>query len=164
MRIEQFKAIEGTASDVPQARTTISYDGHLYECLLFRLSGTPVALRVNGPIFIKNGETVRIVGRHNRNGVFEAVAYYNKSSRVSGNSDRLLVQRLSAIGIAIIGGIMLFFAAPFMSLVVRGALLFTDPLFVIFALLGLPLVLLGYVMFVRSRSEIRKIERLLNGE
>lgn len=59
---------------------------------------------------------------------------------------------------------LVFFAAPFLSLIVRGALLFTAPLSVMFALLGLPFVLIGYVMFTRSRSGIRTIETLLNDE
>src|SRR5262249_32547168 len=72
--IEKFKAIEGIASDVRHARTAIISHGgfgaawgNSYECL-FRLSGTPVELRLSGPIFIENGEAVRVVGRHNWNG------------------------------------------------------------------------------------------------
>src|SRR5215831_9087196 len=90
--IEKFKAIEGVASDVRQARSAIISNsgfivawGASYECL-FRLSDTPVALRVSDPIFIENGDTVKVVGRHNWNGVFDAVAYHNRSSRTSGNS------------------------------------------------------------------------------
>jgi hypothetical protein len=46
-----------------------------------------VELRVSGPIFIDDGGTVRVVGRHNWNGVFEALAYHNQSSGASGISD-----------------------------------------------------------------------------
>jgi hypothetical protein len=157
MRIEEFKAIEGTASDVPQVRLYSRY-------LLFRLSGAPVELRVSGPIIIDNGDTVRIVGRHNWNGVFEAMAYYNRSSRVCGNLDLLVAQKLLGVVIAIIGGILVLFAAPVMSLIVHEALLFTDPVFETLVLLGLLIALVGYVIFVRSQSKIRAIERLLNGE
>lgn len=157
MRIKEFKAIQGTASDVPQVRLYNRY-------LLFRLSGAPVELRVSGPIIIDNGDAVRIVGRHNWNGVFEAMAYNNRSSGVCGNSDELLVQKLTGVGIAIIGGMLVFFAAPFMSLIVHEALLFTDPVFQMFALFGLLIALVGYVMFVRSRTKIRALERLMNDE
>jgi hypothetical protein len=112
------------------------------------------------PIFIKNGETVRVVARHNWNGVFDAVAYYNLSSRVSGNSDRASVQGLFAIGMTIVAGIMVFFAV-FDRLFAREGLTLSDPLVVSLVLFGLPLVLVGWIMFVRSRSEIRTIGRLL---
>jgi len=57
----QLTSIEGIASDVRHARITlVSPDvpwGASYECL-FRVSGRPVALRVDGPIFIEDGETI----------------------------------------------------------------------------------------------------------
>jgi len=169
-QIEKFEAIEGIASDVRQARSAIISNsgfivawGNSYECL-FRLSGTPIALRVSGPIFIEDGETVRVVGRHNWNGVFDALAYYNRSSGASGNSDGALAQRLFDKLIATICGlgIMVCLAAPFMSLFIRGGHLVTDLLFIVFALFGLPIVLVGWRMFVRYRSETRTIASLLN--
>ena len=83
--------------------------GNSYECS-FRLSGTPVALRVSGPIFIEDGETVRVVGRDNWNGVFDASAYYNRSSGASGNSDHALAQRLFDKLIATICGLGMMLA------------------------------------------------------
>jgi hypothetical protein len=105
MRIKEFKAIEGTASDVPQVRLYNRY-------LLFRLSGVPVELQVSGPIIIDNGDTVRIVGRHNWNGVFEAMAYYNRSSGVCGNLDDLVAQKLLGVVIAIIGRVAISRVQP----------------------------------------------------
>ena len=169
--IENFKAIEGIASDVRQARSAIISNsgfivawGNSYECS-FRLSDTPVALRVSGPIFIEPGETVRVVGRQNWNGVFEAVAYYNRSSGASGNSDQALAQRLFDKWIATICGLglMLAVVGPITSsLFIRGGHLVADLLFVVFALFGLPIVLVGWRMFVRYRSETRTIASLLN--
>jgi len=174
--LAQVTSIEGKASDVRQARATIVSNGGFgedwgnprsapYECL-FRLSGKPVALRVSGPIFIEDGETVRVVGRHNSNGVFEALAYYNRSSGVSGTSDEASVRRLFAIGFAVICGlgVMMFSAAPLMSRFVRDDHVLADSILGVCAVFGLPLVLIGWVMFARYRSGVRTIERLLNGE
>ena len=57
---------------------------------------------------------------------------------------------------------MVCLAAPFMSLFIRGGHLVTDLLFIVFALFGLPIVLVGWRMFVRYRSETRTIASLLN--
>ena len=137
--------------------------GDSYECS-FRLSDTPVALRVSGPIFIEPGETVRVVGRQNWNGVFEAVAYYNQSSGASGNSDQALAQRLFDKWIATICGLglMLAIVGPITSsLFIRGGHLVADLLFVVCAFFGL-LMVIGLRMFVRHRSETRTIASLLN--
>jgi hypothetical protein len=124
----------------------------------------PVQLRVSGPVFIDNGETVRVVGIHNGQGVFEALAYHNRSSGVSGNSYPALAKRLFAIGFAVICGLglMVSLAAPFMSRFIRDDNIFADALFAVCALYGLPLLLVCWVMFVRYRSETRTIEKLLN--
>jgi hypothetical protein len=164
MRIEQLKSIDGIASDIRQARATIisssGYEaswGTSYECL-FRLSGTPVVLRLSNPIFIENGETVRIVGRHNQNGVFEALAYHNRSSGASGITAYRTVSMLFAMGMTIIGGIATFFGwgllnrVDFIELIIG---------FVI-GLVGPALVLVCWINFFRSRTEIHTIERLLN--
>jgi hypothetical protein len=166
-RIENFKAIEGIASDVRQARTAIISNsgfivawGNSYECLC-RLSGTPVALRVSGPIFIEAGETVRVVGRQNWNGVFEAVAYHNQSSGASGNSDQALAQRLFdkfTTTICVLGMTLLVVGGITSSLFIHGI---SDLLFVVCAFFGLLLVI-GLRMFVRHRSETRTIASLLN--
>jgi hypothetical protein len=95
--IEKFETIEGIASDVRQVRTSI------YECL-FRISGAPVALRVNSPIFIEDGERVRVVGQRNSNGVFDAVAYYSQSSGVSGRAKRTWSELEHAIANVVGGG------------------------------------------------------------
>jgi hypothetical protein len=173
-RIENFKLIEGIASDVRQSRIAITpYDGFgapwddSYECF-FLLSGTPVALRVSNPIFIENGEAVRVVGRHNWNGVFDAVAYYNRSSRVSGNSDQALSQR-QAIWMAALGGILLVFFLFFVFVISSILDIRYDSdgaLFVsigggLFGAMGLVLVLVGWIMLARRRSEIRTIGSLL---
>src|SRR5262245_7409047 len=140
-RIGLFEAIEGTVSDVRLARATIISNGGprviSYECL-FRISGTPVALRVTDPVFIEDGESVRVVGRHNEKGVFDAVAYHNRASKVSGNYGAGTVEKLVALGIAITGGIMAFLAAPFTSLIFHGNLFFAHPLSLVFALVGVP--------------------------
>src|SRR5262245_12071584 len=90
--LAQLTSIEGIAADVRQSRTTVVSIGRswnssytVYECL-FRLSGTPVALHVDDPIFIEEGETVTVIGTYNQNGVFGASAYRNRSSGASGNS------------------------------------------------------------------------------
>ena len=157
-QIEKLEAIGGKASDIRQTRTTW---GNSYECL-FHLSGMPVALRVNSPIFIEDGESVKVVGKHNWNGVFDGLAYYNRSSGASGNSDQALAQTLHdklmaticvlGIALAVIGGIT-------SSLFIHGI---TDLLLVVCVFFGLLLVI-GLMMFVRYRSEIRTIAKLLNG-
>lgn len=159
-RVEHLKAIEGIASDVRQARTTIISTGGFredradsYECL-FRLSGTPVALQVNSAIFIEDGETVRVVGAFNRNGAFEASAYYNRSSGVSGVSKMAWRQTLALALVAIVF-LGLFF---FMELLVGDL----GPWFrVVQAIIVLAFALVGWIIFAQW-SEIRTIERLLN--
>jgi hypothetical protein len=175
MRIEQFKAIEGTASDVRQTRrATIISNGGIgrawdkswdasYECL-FRLSEAPVTLRVGCPIFIEDGETVRVVGSHNGNGVFDAVAYYNRSSGASGMPEWVWSRQDHYMIQAVEGALLVFFVVFFV--VMTGAL---EALFVnigvgLFGGIGLVLMLYSLRRFVRSRSEIRAIERLLKGE
>jgi hypothetical protein len=156
-QIEKFEAIEGKASGVRQARTTW---GNLYESL-FHVSGTPVALRVNSPVFIEDGETVKVVGRYNLSGVFDALAYYNRSSGASGNSDQALAQTLYDKLMYTICGLGMTLAVVGLitgSLFIRGI---TDLLFVVCAFSGLLLVI-GLTMFVRYRSEIRTIAKLLN--
>ena len=157
-RIKNFKLIEGTVSDFRQSRVTITLDCS-YECF-FLLSGTPVALRVSSPIFIKNGEAVRVVGRYSLDGVFYAVAYCNQSSRVSGNSDWASVQGRFAAGMTVALGLMVFYAV-FDRLFGREGLSLSDPLVISLVLFGLPLVIVGWIMFVRRRSELRAIGRLL---
>src|SRR5262245_51830903 len=98
-----LKAVKGTASDVRQARTTIISNGwrdNSYECL-FRLSGEPVALWISSPIYIEDGETVIVIGAFNRNGIFEALAYHNLSTRVSGKSEFTRYEKYA-------GGVMVF--------------------------------------------------------
>src|SRR5262249_19584180 len=102
--IEKYETIEGKASDVRQVRTSI------YECL-FHISGAPVALRVNSPIFIKDGETVRVVGRRNSNGVFDAVAYYSQSSGTSGMAKRTWSEWDHTIFCVMGGGLLMLFVA-----------------------------------------------------
>src|SRR5262245_41079183 len=154
MRIEKFKAIEGMASNVRQARAAW---GNSYECL-FYLSDTPVALRVNRPVFIENGETVKVVGRRNWNGAFEALAYYTRSSGASGNSDQALgkgeYDKLMAT-ICLFGMTVAVVGLITGSLFIRTL---ADLLFVVCAFFGLLLVI-GLRMFLRYRSEIRTIAK-----
>ena len=156
-QIEKFEAIEGKASGVRQARATW---GNSYECLL-QVSGTPVALRVNSPVFIEDGETVKVVGRRNLNGVFDALAYYNRSSGASGNSDKALAQTLYDKLMATICGLGIALAVVGLfisSLFIHGI---SDLLFVVCAFSGL-LLIVGLTMFIRYRNEIRTIAKLLN--
>jgi hypothetical protein len=156
-QIEKFEAIEGKASGVRQARATW---GNSYECLL-QVSGTPVALRVNSPVFIEDGETVKVVGRHNLNGVFDALAYYNRTSGASGNSEQALAQTLYDKLMYTICGVGMALAV--VGLITSSLFIHrvTDLLFVVFAFFGL-LLAIGLRMFVRYRSEIRTIASLLN--
>lgn len=160
--IEKFETIEGKASDVRQVRTSI------YECL-FRISGAPVALRVNSPIFIEDGERVRVVGRRNSNGVFDAVAYYSQSSGISGMAKRTWSEWEHAIFSVMGGGLLALFVAlvavfseslnkrpdPDKALFINIAMGFASAV-------GLALMLYGLTMFLRYRGEIRTIARLLN--
>jgi hypothetical protein len=167
--LAQLKSIEGIASDVRQTRATIiSINGawgnsHLYECF-FRLSGAPVALRVTDPIFIEDGETVRVVGIHNGNGVFDAVAYHNRTSGASGNYGHGTIEKFFALGIAVVGGIMAFLIVPFTNLFFRVDIHFGDPLSLMIAFTGLLLLIWGGIRFLQRRSEIRTIKILLNDE
>jgi len=172
VRIEEFKAIQGKASAIRQSRTIVSLDfwawAYSYECL-FDLSGRSVQLLVSSPIFIREGETVRVVGIHNCNGVFTAVAYRNHSSGVSGNSDCLFIPKLWAEGLAGFGGLLIvapFLIGLFIHYLNPGP--FIDhidfaPLFISFVVVGLLLVLFGSVLFVRFSSNVRALERLLDG-
>jgi hypothetical protein len=55
------------------------------------------------------------------------------------------------------------FAALFMPVFIgEGFFSYTDPLFISFVLVGLPLVFIGWKMFLRSQSHLRMIERLLS--
>lgn len=163
-QIEKFEAIEGKASDVRQSRTTIISSGgvcdHTYECL-FRLSDTPVALRVSSPIFIEDGETVKVVGMHNWYGVFDALAYHNFSTGASGNSDRALAQTLydQLVAIICILGMTLAIVGLFTSSFFIHKV--ADLLFVVCAFFGL-LLAIGLAIFLRYRSEVHTIARLLD--
>jgi len=164
--VAQLTSIEGKASDVRQARTTIMSSGGAwgasYECL-FRLSDMPVALRVSGPIFIEEGETVKVFGIQNLHGVFDAVAYCNQSSGVSGHSDQLFASTFWAEMLFLLGVITLvaaLVAALIEALFFPEAFSYTKPLFISFVLIGLPLVFIGWKMYLRSRSHLQRIERL----
>lgn len=164
--IEGLTSIEGIAKDVRQARTRIFSYGRAwdasYECL-FRLSGTPVALRVSGPVFIDDGETVRVVGNHNLHGVFDAVAYHNRSSGVSGNSDYAYFRKHIGIATAFFGGAVALGPALIKRLItLNGLPIQVGPLPLVSLLIGLSIVLVGLLIFVRSRGIIRTIEGLLN--
>jgi hypothetical protein len=162
--LAQLTSIEGMASDVRQARiTVVSRDvpwRDSYECLL-RISDRPVVLRVDGPIFIKDAETIVVIGTYNRDGVFEASAYYNRSSGVSGRSGRGLDKwrgiMLAGVGVGLASFYVLMrhLSGPDNDLV--GPLLFSFN----FILLGV-VVVWGLVMFVQGRIRNRTIERLLN--
>ncbi len=178
--LAQLASIEGKASDVRLTRAPIiinsrfgalwgNYWGSSYECV-FRLSNVPVALRVSGPVFIKDGEDVRVVGWCNLNGVFDAVAYYNRNSGVSGKSEWVWSRHHRAMFNAVAGLLLVFFVVSFVVLSrvlnIRSAP--DDALFVnigvgLFGGLGLVLMLYGLTLFVRYRREIYMIERLLNG-
>lgn len=161
-RIGSLKAVEGIASDVRQVHKTIISSAKLketsYECL-FRLSSVPVALRVNSPIFIGDGETVRVVGRYNRNGVFEALAYQNLSSGVSGHKlENVSSKKVIAIGGTIIGGIAILLG--------WGLLKSGDStervIGLVTGLVGLFLAYACWIDISRSRSEVHAIDSLLN--
>ena len=172
-------SIEGIASDVRQARTTVISNGGFgvardkssgtsYECL-FRISDAPVALRVSSPIFIEDGEKVRVVGRHNGNGVFDAVAYYNRSSGASGKSESVWSREDHAMIYAISGAVFVFLVVSF-AVWARSQGRQSNPdnaLFIsigggLFVCLGLVLALYSLRLFVRYRRERHMIERLLN--
>jgi hypothetical protein len=113
------------------------------------------------PVFIENGETVKVVGMRNLNGVFDALAYYNQSSGASGNSDVALAQTLydklmrTICGLGIAMAVFGLFAG---SLFIHTI---SDLLFVVCAFSGLLLVV-GLTMFIRYRNETRTITKLLN--
>jgi len=161
--VAQLTSIEGEALDIRQTRTTIMSNGGAwgasYECL-FRISGMPVALRVSSPIFIEEGETVKVVGIQNLHGVFDAVAYCNHSSGVSGHSGQLFASTFWAEVLFLFGVIMLV-AALVAALFFPEDFSYTKPLFMSFALIGLPLVFIGWKMYLRSRSHLQRIERLI---
>jgi hypothetical protein len=177
----QLASIEGKASDVRVTRAPIVLNGRYgalwdnlwgssYECV-FRLSNAPVALRVSGPVFIKDGETVRVVGWCNLNGVFDAVAYYNRTSGVSGKSEWVWSRHHRAMFNAVAGLLLVFFVVFFV--VLSGVLdIRSDPGDApivrigvgLFGGLGLALMLYGLTLFVRYRREIYMIERLLIGD
>jgi hypothetical protein len=163
--LAQLTIIKGEASDVRQSRTTIMSNGGAwgtwYECL-FRVSGKPVALWVNGPIFIEDGETVTVIGMYNQDGVFAASAYYNQSSGVSGRAES--GSQWEGIMLAGVGGIMLCGLVFLQLTVVSGH----DRDLVINLLSLFLLVLAGLVIywgvmgFVRFRMIRRAFERLFN--
>ena len=164
--VAQLTSIEGEASDVRQTRTTIISNGGAwgasYECL-FRISGMPVALRVSSPIFIEEGETVKVVGIQNLHGVFDAVAYCNQSSGVSGHSDQLFASTFWAEVLFLIGAITLvaaLVATLVATLFFPEDFSYTKPLFISSVLIGLPLVFIGWKMYLGSRSHLQRIERL----
>jgi hypothetical protein len=121
---------------------------------LFRLSGEPVALRISSPIFVGDGETVIVIGAFNRNGIFEASAYHNLSTGVSGKSERHRAKTNEAV-VAVLSGIVLIGFALFAPNFLR------VPVPVAFPLLGLAIALVGLIMFVRSWSMDRTINGLL---
>jgi hypothetical protein len=170
----QLTSIEGMASDVRQARATIVSNGgfgaawdnslnNSYECL-FRLSDAPVALRVGSPIFIDEGQTVRVDGRHNGNGVFEALAYHNRSSGVSGIADGVLFQSFFDKWIFVLAGfcVAVPFTLIFVSRFVRDDHWVANPIITACAFFVLPFMLVSWAMYERYRNEVRAIERLLN--
>jgi hypothetical protein len=157
-QINRLKAIEGIVSDAHQTRTTTIVSKELgyfekYECS-FHLSGTPVVLQVSSPIFIENGETVRLVGIHNQNGMFEALAYYNRNSDVSGSqewSSRWILALAAGWG-----GFLVFIGA---SIGGKDLTHFWD---IIPGLFGSIIVIGSLVCFERSRILMHTVEWLLN--
>jgi len=117
-RTHDYDVIEGTASDTRLTKTNqfSAYKYYqyyldstvIYECL-FRLSGKPVLLRLNDPIFIKDGETIRVIGEYNGDGVFEAVAYYNRSAGVTGKEKKYQLSITFAILITILYALLMLF-------------------------------------------------------
>lgn len=171
--LAQLTSIEGKASNVRQSHATVAWGNscrNSYECL-FRLSDTPVALRVNSPIFIEDGETVRLVGSRNLDGVFDAVAYHNQSSGGSGMAAWTWPEQKQAIFAVVSGGLLVFFVV-FFAVFSRTQNMRVDTDTVLYAYIGiglpggmgLVLVLWGVRTFVRYRNEIRTIEKLLNDE
>ena len=61
-------------------------------------------------------------------------------------------------------GILLCLTSPLMAMFIRAGHLFTDLTFVALAFFCLSIAIVVSIMFVRYRSEIRTIERLLNAE
>lgn len=169
VHLAQITSIEGIASDVRQSRiTTVVSDGRalqsssLYECL-FRLSGKPVVLRVDGPIFIEDGETIIVIGMYNQDGVFGAAAYHNRSSGASGRSgyasDQQQAILLAGLGVVFVGFVV--FMALLMDPRDYGG--WSDRLFALCVVLtGLGIALWGMMMFRRYRSKARAIEERLN--
>jgi hypothetical protein len=177
--VAQLTSIEGKASDVRQARTTIISNGGFgmawdkssgtsYECL-FRISDAPVALRVSSPIFIEEGETVKVVGIQNLHGVFDAVAYCNRSSGASGKSESVWSREDHAMIYSISGAVFVFFVVSF-AIWARSQGRQPNPddaLFMsigvgLFVCLGLVLALYSLRLFMRYRRERHMIEGLLN--
>jgi len=164
--LAQLTRIEGIASDVRQSRITVlSSDApwtNTYECL-FRISGKPVDLRVDGPIFIEDGETVTVIGVRNQNGVFEASAYYNRSSGVSGRSG-LGWSRWRGMMIAAVGVIYVFFFVVAHLATSSGSSpdVVENLLFLLNVALGGLIIVWGLLMFMQRQIRNRTIERLLN--
>lgn len=169
VHLAQLISIEGIASDIRSSHiTTVVSDGRtltsssFYECL-FRLSGKPIVLRVDSPIFIADGETITVIGMYNQDGVFGAAAYRNRSSGASGRSGYASDQQ-QAILLAGVGVVMVGFVV-FMALIMNprdyGEL--SVRLFALCAVLtGLGIVLWGVMRFRRYRSKARAIEERLN--
>lgn len=88
--INEFEMIEGIASQVRLARTSLLVNGWetdaVYECL-FRLSGQPVVLNLRHPVHVEEGERLKLIGTYNSNNVFVATAYKNYTADVSGIID-----------------------------------------------------------------------------
>jgi hypothetical protein len=153
-QIEQFESIEGIASDVRQIRIQNSlYENQTYECLL-RLSGQPVQIRVNSSIFIEDGESIRVIGAFDGDGVFIAIVYHNLTAGVFGKStspDDLKQATARAK-----------FAGAFFILI--GGILYLFTHFILWLLpciLGLAFILVGWLFFVRAGKRIQAIEKLL---
>jgi|SRR5215510_947640 len=166
-RSHYYDVIEGTASDTRLTKTNqfsayLYYQYYLgptviYECL-FRLSGKPVLLRLNDPIFIKDGETIRVIGEYNGDGVFEAVAYYNRSAGVTGKEEKYRLSMPFVIAITFLFTISMFLLmaliAEFGEMSAQRAFFF-----VLIMLTGLGTILGFWIYFVKDRKKKRAMSR-----
>jgi len=173
-RSQYYDVIEGTASDTRLTKTnqlaTYQYNFYptaIYECL-FRLSGKPVLLRLNDPIFIKDGESIRVIGEYNGDGVFEAVAYCNRSAGVTGKKEIFQLTLYFAITITILYAIIMFLLIALTEVFgeTPSQLNSEDYFFsVLIMLIGLGPLLGFWIYFVKDRKKkqamSREIDRLI---
>src|SRR5262245_35771428 len=155
-RSQYYDVIEGTASDTRLTKDIkfSAYQQYLdstdvYECL-FRLSGKPVLLRLNDPIFIKDGETIRVIGEYNGDGVFEAVAYYNRSAGVTGKEEKYQDNILVGILVGIVIT-FLYVSVIFLLMVLFDVFSSTSEDYfirVLIMLIGLVPILGGWIYFI----------------